>query len=223
MRLIIDPALRSEIPGLAALLFAIGDLHVGESSEELERFRSERVTAVRSSYDLETLKDLPAIRAYRDFFWRVGIDPTKVRPASEALLRRVLQGKDIPRINTLVDSYNIASVESQVPLAVFDASKVTGDMVMRKAMAGERFLGIGMKEPDTLSGKEVVVEDHGSLIAVYPYRDADLSKVTLETRDVLVLVCGVPGIELGRLEEAKRLAGERITRFCGGELRAVSP
>jgi len=204
---------------LAALLYSIEGVHVGKSKDDLERFKAESIEGFRSTYSLETLKDVPALRAYRDFFWRVGIDPTKTRPASEALLRRVLQGKDLPRINPLVDSYNIASMETHVPLAVFDAAKVDGDMVMRMAVAGEKFHGIGMTAEETLTGKEVVVQDDRMLIAIYPYRDADFSKVTAETKDVSIMVCGVPGIDLPRLDQAKELSVEYITRFCGGNVR----
>ena len=218
MRLVIDRSLHSEFPGLAALIFSIKDVHVEKSSDDLERFKVESCQKFRSSYSLETLKDVPALRAYRDFFWRVGIDPTKTRPASEALLRRVLQGKDLPRINTLVDSYNIASMETHVPLAVFDAAKVEGDMVMRMAVAGDKFHGIGMTAEETLTGKEVVVQDDRMLIAIYPYRDADFSKVMTETKDVSIMVCGVPGIDLSRLDEARKLSSEYITRFCGGKV-----
>ena len=218
MRLTVDHAIRSEYQGLAAILFAIKGVRVEKSLDDLEHFKSEALQRFRSTLSLETLKDVPALRAYRDFFWRVGIDPTKTRPASEALLRRVLQGKDIPRINTLVDAYNIASMETHVPLAVFDAAKVQGDMVMRMAVAGEKFHGIGMTAEETLTGKEVVVQDDQMLIAIYPYRDADFSKVMTETTDVSIMVCGVPGIELSRLDEARKLSADYITRFCGGKV-----
>lgn len=218
MRLTVDHAIRSEYQGLAAILFAIKGVRVEESLDDLEHFKSEALQRFRSTLSLETLKDVPALRTYRDFFWRVGIDPTKTRPASEALLRRVLQGKDIPRINTLVDAYNIASMETHVPLAVFDAAKLQGDMVMRMAVAGEKFHGIGMTAEETLTGKEVVVQDDQMLIAIYPYRDADFSKVMTETTDVSIMVCGVPGIELSRLDEARKLSANYITRFCGGKV-----
>ncbi len=218
MRLTVDHAIRLEYPGLAAILFEINGVRVENSLDDLEHFKSEAFQRFRSTLSLETLKDVPALRAYRDFFWRVGIDPTKTRPASEALLRRVLQGKDIPRINTLVDAYNIASMETHVPLAVFDAAKVEGDMVMRMAVAGEKFHGIGMTAEETLTGKEVVVQDDRMLMAIYPYRDADFSKVMTETKDVHIMVCGVPGIELARLNEARKLSADYITRFCGGKV-----
>jgi len=109
-------------------------------------------------------------------------------------------------------------METHVPLAVFDAAKVQGDMVMRMAVAGEKFHGIGMTAEETLTGKEVVVQDDQMLIAIYPYRDADFSKVMTETTDVSIMVCGVPGIELSRLDEARKLSADYITRFCGGKV-----
>ena len=189
VRLIIDRSLHDKFPGLATLLLVIEGVRVEKSRDDLERYKADSCQKFRNRYSLETLKDVPELRAYRDFFWRVGIDPTKIRPASEALLRRVMQGKELPRINTLVDSYNIASMETHVPLAVFDVAKLRSDLTMRMAFAGEKFMGIGMTVEETLTGKEVVVEDAGRLVAIYPYRDADDSKVTLATDSVVVLVC----------------------------------
>ena len=216
MRLIVDRSLHDKFPGLATLLFVIEGVRVEKSRDDLERYKADSCQKFRNRYSLETLKDVPELRAYRDFFWRVGIDPTKIRPASEALLRRVMQGKELPRINTLVDSYNIASMETHVPLAVFDVAKLRSDLTMRMAFAGEKFMGIGMTAEETLTGKEVVVEDAGRLVAIYPYRDADDSKVTLATDSAVVLVCGVPGISVEHLENSKSAAIEHITRFCGG-------
>jgi len=62
---------------------------VERQNPELESFKMELIKKVREQYDLESLRDQPTFRAYRDFFWRIGIDPTKNRPAAEALIRRV--------------------------------------------------------------------------------------------------------------------------------------
>ena len=145
----------------------------------------------------------------------------KIRPAAEALIRRILSGKGLPTINTLVDAYNLASAESCIALAAFDAEKIEGDLVMRFAEEGEKFLGIGMKSPKTLNGGEIVVADSRSLIAIYPYRDADHSKVTLETNRIYLMTCGVPGISLDKLKEAESLAVRYITKFCGGTLKRL--
>lgn len=215
MRLIISDEVRSRFPDLHVLLKRIDDLRVREKLEKLERFKLEVYERVRSRFSLDSLKDDPIMRAYRDFFWRIGIDPTKIRPASEALIRRILGGKDLPTINTLVDAYNLASVESRIALAAFDADKLEGEeLIMRFARSGEEFLGIGMNKPKKLGGEEIVVADSKRLIAIYPYRDADYSKVTLETSGIYLMTCGVPGISLEDLERAEDLATQYIMRFC---------
>ena len=216
MKLLIDEPVKERFPDLIVLLAEIEAVEVRERSDELEEFKLEVYERVRSRYDLENLKDEPVVRLYRDFFWRIGIDPTKIRPAAEALIRRILSGKGFPTINTLVDAYNLASAESCVALAAFDAEKIEGDMLMRFAEEGERFLGIGMREPKILKGEELVVSDSKRLIAIYPYRDADYSKVTLETKNIYLMTCGVPGLSMEKLKEAEELAVKYITKFCGG-------
>jgi DNA/RNA-binding domain of Phe-tRNA-synthetase-like protein len=185
---------------------------------ELEVFKGEVIERIRSRWALEQLREHPVFRAYRDFFWRVGVDPTKTRPASEALIRRVLRGRSLPRINTFVDAYNLASMEAAVPLAAFDMAWLSGDLLMREATMGEEFLGIGMEKPVILEGGEVVVEDGEKLVAIYPYRDAEVAKITVDTEDILMLVCGVPNVGSDILKQAERISAEYVTRFCGGSL-----
>jgi DNA/RNA-binding domain of Phe-tRNA-synthetase-like protein len=157
-------------------------------------------------------------RAYRDFFWRAGIDPTKVRPAAEALIRRILANKQIPTINTLVDAYNLASIKTGVALAAFDLKELQGTLSMRAAEKGEEFLGIGMSKPMQLNGGEIVVHDDEKLVAVYPYRDAERSKVTEQTKKIMLMVCGCPGIDEAPLLEAQQVASDYIISYCQGKL-----
>jgi DNA/RNA-binding domain of Phe-tRNA-synthetase-like protein len=214
----IAPELRSAFPGLRVVELKLTGLSVSGSDPELESFKVEAQERIRRrTASLEEVKDQPIFRAYRDFFWRVGIDPTKVRPAGEALTRRILGGRDLPRVNTVVDAYNLASVETSIAIAAFDSRKVNEEaLLMRRATTGELFHGIGMGSPDSLVGVEVVIEDLEShrLIAVYPYRDSDDSKITEGTTDVLFMMCGVPGIDDAALEGAGRLTREYVERFC---------
>jgi len=215
VRLEIDPSLRLTYPGLGAHLVVVRGLRVREHDPRLESFAQALVDEFRGHLRLESLKDEPSLRSYRDFYWRVGIDPTKIRPASEALLRRVLQGKPLPRINTLVDAYNLASMKTHVAIAAFDAARLVGDVLtMRLSRAGETFLGIQMDAPMTLQGHEVVVQDRNALVAIYPYRDAEATKVTLATTDTVFMTCGVPGIPDETLGSADVTTMEFVERFC---------
>ena len=214
----IDTQVKTRFLELTVLACNIEGVKVEKRSIELEKFKNEIMEQVREKYDLETLKNLSTFRAYRDFFWRVGIDPTKIRPAAEALIRRVLGGRSIPHINTLVDAYNLASVKTEIALAAFDADKLKGDLLMRFAEKGEEFLGIGMEKPMILQGGEIVVSDDEKLVAIYPYRDADSTKITEKTKNVTLLVCGVPGIEEKTLQDATGVTLNCIVRFCNGKV-----
>jgi len=216
----LSPEVEERFPGLTVLLVVLEGVKVESSSPELEEFKRSVESEVRAKYRAEELKDLPVFRAYRDFFWRVGVDPTKTRPAAEALIRRTLVGKPVPNINTAVDAYNLASMKTGIALAAFDYFKVKPPITLRMAKEGELFLGIGMKEPKRLRGVEVVASDAEKLLAIYPYRDAEDSKVTLETRSIALMTCGVPGVDVGLLEEAEKEAVELIVKFCGGSVKS---
>ena len=211
--------LEATFPGLRVLELDLLNLTVKKVDARLEEFKKRKQEEIRGKiHSLDEVKNLPIFRAYRGFYWKVGIDPTKTRPAGEALTRRILSGKDLPTINTLVDSYNIASAESSVAIAAFDLYRISRDsLLMRKAKNGESFLGIGMEQEIALSGVEVVIEDEKitELIAVYPYRDSDASKVTESTEDALMMMCGVPSISDEDLEIARALTKKYVEEYCG--------
>jgi DNA/RNA-binding domain of Phe-tRNA-synthetase-like protein len=174
------------------------------------------VARVRSTRSLDGLREDGLFRAYRDFFWQLGIDPTKLRPSGEALNRRVLQGKELPRINGFVDAYNAASLATGVPIAAFDAAALQGSVELRFARAGEGFVSIGEDKREALQGHELILADEAKVIAFYPHRDSHATRITEATRRALLVACGVPGVPRATLDEALRDAERRILDACGG-------
>jgi len=219
MNLEVESSLRERFPGLQVIVEYVDGVKVEDTGNELQMFKETVCAEVKGKYSLESVKDVAIFRSYRDFFWKVGIDPTKIRPAAEALVRRILAEKPLPTINNVVDSYNLASIKTEVALAAFNRDELKGTLLMRFARSGEQFEGIGMNKPMALNGKEVVISDEEKLIAVYPYRDADKSKVAAEAKNLMILVCGVPGVDEVVLGNAGKVALEFVTKFCGGEGR----
>jgi DNA/RNA-binding domain of Phe-tRNA-synthetase-like protein len=217
--LTVDARVRDRFPELNIRITNLKVVKVDRSNIELESFKKEVLKQVSEDYNLETLKDIDTFRAYRDFFWRADIDPTKIRPAAEALIRRVLAGRPIPKINSLVDAYNLASIKTGIDLAAFDEDKLKGDLTARFAESGEEFFGIGMTEPMKLKGGEIIIADEEKIIAVYPHRDSDQTKITNSTHNVLLMICGVPNVDQETLHKAEDTAVEYIVKFCGGSRR----
>ena len=98
----------------------------------------------------------PARRLYRAF----GIDPTSTRPSSEALLRRILQGKPFPSINSAVDVCNLCSTSFLLPIGLYDAAKIGGGVTLRQGEPGESYPGI-RKDSVNVAGRPVLVDDLG--------------------------------------------------------------
>lgn len=209
VRVDLESQLTEAFPGISLLAFKLAGLNLRIGDSRVEQLVDEVLAEAKRSYALEGLKDVPVFRAYRDFFWRIGIDPTKMRPSSEALVRRILLGRGFPRINPLVDIYNLASVETGVTMAAYDFDKVRGGLRLTWSKPGERFLGIGMEREITLTGREVVLRDETSILSVYPYRDSEHSKTDIDTSSAIVVACGVPGVEPSRLI----LARNTVLRF----------
>ncbi len=140
-------------------------------------------------------------------------------------MRRILANKQLPTINTAVDAYNLASALSGVPIAAFDADMLECGLTMRFAMDGESFQGIGMKEPILLKRNQVVLTDSKNIIASYPYRDSDATKVTMVTKNMHIVSCGVPGIRRETVVEAYGICARSLLSYLGGEVKdpLISP
>lgn len=205
-----------KFPGICVAEGDIVAVNVKGESPGLETLKPEIASVIKSRYTLENVKDDSGFRAYRDFFWSVGIDPTKTRPASEALVRRLLAGGKLPKINTAVDAYNLASALSGVPIAAFDADRLAGGLTMGFARHGEMFLGIGMKEPIALKPNQVILADPEKIVAIYPHRDSNGTKTTTATKNIHIVSCGVPGIEKSKIIEAYGTCTRYLKEYAGG-------
>ena len=123
--------------------------------------------------------------AVRTMYKKVGIDPTKTRPSNEALLRRVRKGDTIPRINSAVDIVNWCSLEFQLPYGLYDASKITGAVTMRRGREGEKYAGI-RKDDVNVAGRITVVDDLGPF--GNPTSDSARTMVTPAATELLVVI-----------------------------------
>jgi DNA/RNA-binding domain of Phe-tRNA-synthetase-like protein len=150
----------------------------------------------------------------RAMYKRVGIDPTKTRPSSEALLRRVLKGGAIPRINTIVDVINWCSVEFQLPYGLYDRASIRGIPTVRLGRAGEEYAGI-RKDTVHVAGRITVADDEGPF--GNPTSDSARTMVTTATTEALVIVYAPVALSRPALEGVLQVTADRIALVCGGQ------
>jgi DNA/RNA-binding domain of Phe-tRNA-synthetase-like protein len=141
-----------------ALLWALLEVNP-VPAEDLARLRSGAVAQARATFQPETMSSHPTVSGLRILFRAAGCDPTRYRPASEALLRRVLKGEDLPVIHPLVDLNNCLSITLAVPCCVAIEGSFTGPVTLRAGRPGESYESL--KGPFNLEGKPILVDPEG--------------------------------------------------------------
>ena len=150
--------------------------------------------------------------AVRTMFKRVGIDPTKRRPSSEALLRRVRKGDSLPRINSMVDVCNWCSLEFQLPYGLYDAAHIDGDVVLRLGVEGESYPGI-RKDEVHVGGRITLADGLGPF--GNPSSDSARTMVTTKTTRALVVVFAPREVHARHLVHVLDVTAERMHEFTG--------
>ena len=152
------------------------------------------------------------VAAVRTMYKRVGIDPTKRRPSSEALLRRVRKGDALPRINSMVDVCNWCSLEFQLPYGLYDAAHIDGDVVLRLGREGESYPGIRKDDVD-VGGRITLADNLGPF--GNPTSDSARTMVTPATTRALVVVFAPRELDGRRIAEVVDVTARRMEEFCG--------
>ena len=212
-----------ELKGRARLgLLALEDVSVREAdaalAAEIEAYGAD---LRRLHGDLKS-GEVPGAADARALYKALGLDPTKTRPSSEALLRRVLKGEALYRINTLVDAMNLCSLRAQLPFGLYDLGRIEPPVVLRQGAPGESYDGI-RKAAVNVDGRPVLADARGAF--GNPTSDSARTMVTLETRAALVTVYAPASFAEARLARVLEETEATLTRYCGGrgtERRVVS-
>ena len=168
-----------------------------------ERYRQELTT--------ESLKDMTSIAATRRVYKACGKDPSRYRPASEALIRRILQGKELYQRDTLVDLVNLASIAYGYSIGGFDADRFVGDtLTLGIGREGEPYEGIG-RGIINIHGLPVYRDAEGGVGT--PTSDHERTKMTIDTRHLVVLINGYDGNEQ-RVRKNAEYIQELLRKYC---------
>ena len=210
MKVIVSQEIESVCPqfvGAAVEARVVNSVYSAELWQEIhaleKRFRAELTT--------ESLKELSGIAATRRVYKACGKDPSRYRPASEQLIRRMLQGKELYQIDTLVDLVNLASIAYGYSIGGFDADKFVGDtLTLGVGREGEPYEGIG-RGMLNIAGLPVYRDAQGGVGT--PTSDNERTKMTIGTTHLLVLINGYDGNE-ERVMANARYIQELIKRYA---------
>jgi DNA/RNA-binding domain of Phe-tRNA-synthetase-like protein len=197
---------------LGYLLFS--GIRVSAPSDGLHAEIEELAARMRRCHAAREPSQIPELQPARRLYRALGIDPTRTRPSSEALLRRLLKGEALYRINSVVDAGNLFSLEFLLPIGLYDAQRIEGDVEAAVAEQGEGYDGI-RKDWIHLGGR-VALRDACGWFG-NPSSDSLRTAIQAETRSVLLVVFVPMEHPVGELERALARAEQLQLRWSGGE------
>ena len=204
--------IRIELPGVKLGVVEADSVRVVLVDEALAKLMDEICDRKRREFTVESLAEADEIRAVRAMFREWGMDPSKYRPSSEALLRRVVQGKGLYRVSNVVDIGNIGSIESGWPYGVYDRGRIHPPVVLRHGAAGEAYEGIG-KRMWHLEGRPILSDTEGPFGS--PISDSTRSMITESASDVLFVIYAPARAADKAIGKAMTRASELLTQFAG--------
>lgn len=158
------------------------------------------------------------VAAVRTMYKRAGIDPTRRRPSSEALLRRIRRGESLPRINAAVDVVNWCSAETQLPYGLYDLDRIEGDIELRLGRTGEEYAGIG-KDVVHVAGRLTLVDACGPF--GNPTSDSARTMVGTAARKLLCVIFAPRALPDAVHQAALDLTAARMTAYTGAVARHI--
>jgi len=214
----IDQNLMQKYPSLIAGIAVIKGVKVVRESPELEAYKQSFLKNL-GEVGKDWIESSKAILSYKKLYRQMDVDWHKKMPSPLALRRRIVQGKDLSRVNTCVDAYNLVVVKYGVSAGAFDLDKLKFPAVLREAHQGEKILPLLEDKEIKLNEKEICYFDRiGAYNLDFNYKDAQRTLVTEETGNLWINVEGVYEINRIEVERSLQEVVDSIVRFCGGKI-----
>ena len=214
MELTIDESIARLLPGCRLGYLLLQGLTIQGTNPALNREFCELQRAAAERYNLADLSQVPRIAGVRSMYKKMSWEPARYRPAAEALVRRILQRKELYYVNSAVDASNYCSIQFLLPFGLYDADKLSGNICYRVAGDGE-YENIGGRIVGT-DGKPFLTDALG--VFGNPTSDARRTAVTLATKNVLSVVYVDEELPTAELTEILRCTAEKLQMYNGGEL-----
>lgn len=214
MQISIHESIRQVIPNCRLGYLTISDVIVRGTPPALSQEFAQLQQEVAKVYNLEDLPKLPRVLAVRNMYKKLDFDPSRYRPASEALVRRVLQKKDLYYVNSAVDVNNYCSIKYLLPFGLYDLDQIAGDVIYRREQEGS-YINIAGKMVST-GNKPFLTDDRG--VFGNPTSDSRRTAVTLKTRNILAVIYADESVNTGELSGILDFAGNMFVCYNRGKV-----
>ncbi len=206
---------KSVLGKLCLGVIVLEGVEAGDAPRELDEEMRRLAEQMGAKFQGLKPSEIPGLSVARRLYRAMGMDPTRVRPSSEALLRRSIKGRPLYRVNSVVDAGNLFSLESLLPIGLYDAEKIHGDVLVRLGTEADGYEGI-RKGRIGLRGRIGLFDDEGPF--GNPSADSLRTSIGPDTRSILLVIFVPAGYGKASLDRAVTRAAELQVRYNGGQI-----
>jgi DNA/RNA-binding domain of Phe-tRNA-synthetase-like protein len=193
------------------------DMNNQSQIPDLEELQKQAIDSAKELIGDKPPTKHPHISSWRETYRSFGTKPGDYRPSAEALIRRAIKEGNLPRINNAVDLYNLVSVKHVIPMGGFDLDKVDGNIHLRFSDGDEFFKPLGLGETEkTYPGEVVYADDSRILTRRWNYRDTDFTKITKQTKNLVMFIDATREISVEKVGKALLELQTLYEKNCGG-------
>jgi len=185
-----EPTILERFPNLCGGVITANAVNNPSTVIDLQQAFLEEQHRVLDRLGNKPLSEIPSLAGWRSAFRSFGVDPTRYRSASEALLRRLTKKGEIPNINTMVDIGNLVSIRYALPVAVFDFRNLSGGITVQFSSGTEAFYGLGEEGITYPEPGEVIFVDSAAVVVArrWCWRQSIESTASIETQNAIITV-----------------------------------
>jgi lysyl-tRNA synthetase class 1 len=208
-----------QFPEVQIAYAVIEGVTVNDGGEALAEYRKENVLSAEQA----EAKDCPVFEQYKAIYKRMGVDPTKKKPTSIALVNRLAKGKDLYQINNVVDVCNLMTLKDGISFGAFNFDKIKFPVHFSLTKGTEEFWGLMEKKAKRVGkGELCMIDANGTLLnRDYNYRDSEITKISPETTKVFLTFDSLDPMSVEDAKAKLEEAANTLVKFCGGKITEI--
>lgn len=211
MKITFSKIINEKISGLKLGIIKVVNAEIRKNSELVERQFNELELFIKNKFaNIQPSSD-SVVSAVRRMYRRIGWEPTKYRPSSEAMIRRFLKNIGLYRINNFVDLGNVASTKFHLPMGLYDSDEIVGHISVDVGKENESYRGIS-KELIHATGKLILRDSVG--IFGNPTADSKRTCLSDNTKNVLVIFFSPPEVNNDYLNDTLNFLNNLYQSEC---------
>ena len=208
--------------GIVCACVVIDGIENRSSSDDFDQYRQDLFEQLNTHYTPDRVETDPILDGFRTLHDRTGRSNRKFPSSSERLLELFLKRGSIPSISVVVDIYNCLSLDSFLSIGAHDVSAIEGDIALRMTDGQERFWPLGKDTQEAVpAGEYAYVDSSDELLCWMEVRQAEKTKVRLDSTSCVYMIQGNPNTSLEFIEEITDRLVDLTQIHCGGRERIL--